>query len=348
MVSKHKKILVTGGCGYIGSHTLVALIESGYQVVSIDNLSNSFEETLLGVERITGALVKNYLVDLCDLNATRKVFDLEKDIIGVIHFAAKKYVNESVEQPLMYYHNNLESLVNILTCCKEFGVQNFVFSSSCSVYGNVEKLPVDESCALAIPESPYAQTKVIGEQIIQDFVKVNKLKASLLRYFNPAGAHQTSFIGEQPKQEALNIVPRITGTALGKYNSFQVAGHDYPTKDGTCVRDYIHVSDIAQAHTLALDWLIQQVDNSLCEVFNLGTGDGVSVLEMIKAFENANELKLNYSLEERRAGDVVAIYADNTKAKNILNWHPQHSLEEMMRSAWEWDKNRNRFSENKI
>lgn len=338
MANKTKKILVTGAAGYIGSHTLVELIYKGYQLVSIDNLSNSFSSAFDGVESITGVSVSNYEIDLCDLEATKNVFLNEGKIHGVIHFAAKKYVNESVEQPLLYYHNNLESLVNILTCCKEFGVENFVFSSSCSVYGNAASLPVDENCPLAVPECPYAHTKVMGEQIIRDFVKVNPIKASLLRYFNPAGAHSSGFIGELPKQEALNIVPRITGTALGKYEVFQVAGHDYPTKDGTCVRDYIHVSDIAQAHTLALDWLLQQEDTSLCEVFNLGTGEGVSVLEMIKAFENANQLKLNYKLEARRAGDVVAIYADNNKAKNILHWQPLHNLEEMMRSAWEWDK----------
>lgn len=332
-----KKILVTGACGYIGSHTLVDLIENGFEVVSIDNLSNSFEDALLGVEKITGKKVKNYKIDLCDLTATKKVFDLEQNISGIIHFAAMKYVNESVEKPLEYYHNNLQSLINILQCCKEFEVESFVFSSSCSVYGNAENLPVDENCPLAKAESPYANTKVIGEQIIQDFVIQNKLKVTLLRYFNPAGAHISGLLGEKPKHEPLNIVPRITGTAMGKYNNFGIAGNDYDTKDGTCVRDYIHVSDIAHAHTLAVKWLSEQKELSLCEIFNLGTGKGVSVLEMIHAFEKVNNLKLNYSFEPRRAGDVVAIYADNTKAKNTLNWQCQHSLEDMMKSAWVWD-----------
>ncbi|MCB9255711.1 MAG: UDP-glucose 4-epimerase GalE [Chitinophagales bacterium] len=339
MANKAKKILVTGAAGYIGSHTLVELIHNGYELVSIDNLSNSYASAFEGVKAITGVQVKNYLIDLCDLAALRKVFKEEEKIDGIIHFAAKKYVNESVKFPLLYYHNNLESLINVLQCCAEFEVPNLVFSSSCSVYGNAEHLPVDENCPLALPESPYAQTKVIGEQIIQDFVQVNRLKVSLLRYFNPAGAHSSGHLGERPKQEALNIVPRITGAAMGKLPVFQVAGHDYPTRDGTCIRDYIHVSDIAQAHTLALEWLIKQEDASLCEVFNLGTGEGHSVLEMINAFEKANQIQLNYSLEARRAGDVVAIYADNTKAKNVLHWQPRHSLEEMMRSAWEWEKN---------
>lgn len=332
-----QKILVTGACGYIGSHTLVDLIENDFEVISIDNFSNSYEDALAGVEKITGRKIKNYNVDLCDFLATKKVFEAEKNISGVIHFAAKKYVNESVEKPLEYYHNNLQSLINILQCCKEFNVENFVFSSSCSVYGNAEKLPVDENCPLAQPESPYANTKVIGEQIIKDFTSQSNFKATLLRYFNPTGAHLSGLIGEKPKQEPQNIVPRITGTALGKYNNFAICGNDYNTKDGTCVRDYIHVSDIAHAHTLAIQWLLNQEKKSLCEIFNLGTGTGISVLEMVEAFEKANNLKLNYSFEPRRIGDVVAIYADNTKAKNVLNWHCKHSLEQMMQTAWEWD-----------
>lgn len=332
------KVLVTGGCGYIGSHTIVDLVQNGYDVISVDNLSNSFANCLIGIEKITGRGIKNYAIDLCDEEALRQVFVQEKNISGVIHFAAKKYVNESVEQPLIYYKNNLGGLQNILACCLDFNVKHFVFSSSCSVYGNAQNLPVNETAPLAEAESPYAQTKVIGEQIIRDVAKANDLKTSLLRYFNPAGAHDSGYIGEKPKQEGLNIVPRITGTALGKYQDFKIFGSDYPTKDGTCVRDYIHVSDIAHAHTLALNWLFSQVNKPLCEVFNLGSGNGVSVLEMVKAFEKANELRLNYMLEERREGDVVAIYADRTKAKAILNWEPKHSLEEMMKSAWEWDK----------
>lgn len=332
------KIIVTGGCGYIGSHTLVSLIESGFDVVSIDNLSNSYETALDGVYKITGKKVNNYNIDLCNKEATLNVFEQHKDAVGVIHFAAKKYVNESVEKPLLYYRNNIDSLANVLEACQKFGVNNFVFSSSCSVYGNAEKLPVDENCPLAKPESPYANTKVIGEQIVNDVVGVSDIKATLLRYFNPAGAHQSGCIGEKPRVQPQNIVPRITGTALGKYEKFSVAGTDYPTRDGTCIRDYIHVSDIANAHVQALNCLLNQQEQTEAEVFNLGTGNGVSVLEMIKAFEKANELKLNYTLEARRSGDVVAIYADNTKAKNILNWNPKITVEQMMKSAYEWDK----------
>jgi UDP-glucose 4-epimerase len=337
MVNK-KKILITGGCGYIGSHTILDLIENGFEIVSIDNFSNSFIDVLEGIKASSGITIKNYIIDLCDLQATEAVFQKEQNIKGVIHFAAKKYVNESVIEPLTYYHNNLASLNSILFCCNKYQIENFVFSSSCSVYGNVSQSPVDEDCPLAIPESPYANTKVIGEQIIRDFVKVSQIKVSLLRYFNPAGAHKSGFIGERPNQEALNIVPRITATALGAYQNFGIAGNDYPTKDGTCVRDYIHVSDIAHAHTLALSWLEQQENTSICEVFNLGSGNGVSVLEMVKAFEKVSKQKLNYTFEARRAGDVVSIYANNTKAKTVLNWQPNHSLEDMMLSAWKWDK----------
>jgi UDP-glucose 4-epimerase len=332
------KILVTGGCGYIGSHAIIDLLENGYEVVSIDNFSNSFSTVLENIQAITGVTIKNYQIDLCDLKASQEVFQKEGPISGVIHFAAKKYVNESVKEPLLYYHNNLESLQNVLHCCDQFKVENFVFSSSCSVYGNAKQLPVEENCPLSIPESPYANTKLIGEQIIQDFVKVSSVKACLLRYFNPAGAHKSGLIGESPKQDGPNIVPRMIGTVLGRHDHFAIAGKDYPTKDGTCIRDYIHVSDIAHAHTLALAWLSKQSQKNLCEVFNLGSGNGVSVLEMVKAFEEANQLKLNYRFEERRAGDVVAIYGDNSKAKELLSWEITHSLEEMMRSAWEWDK----------
>lgn len=333
-----KKIIVTGGCGYIGSHTLVSLIENDFEVISIDNLSNSYKTALDGIFKITGKKVQNYNIDLCDKEATFKVFEEHKDAIGVIHFAAKKYVNESVEKPLLYYTNNIDSLANVLDACQQFEINNFVFSSSCSVYGNAEKLPVDENCPLAKPESPYANTKVIGEQIVNDVVNISNIKASLLRYFNPAGAHKSGYIGENPRVQPQNIVPRITGTALGQYEKFSVAGADYPTRDGTCIRDYIHVSDIANAHVQALNWLINQQKLNKAEVFNLGTGNGVSVLEMITAFEKANSLKLNYTLEARRPGDVVAIYADNTKAKKILNWNPIATVEQMMKSAYEWDK----------
>jgi UDP-glucose 4-epimerase len=332
------KFLVTGGCGYIGSHTIVDLLEKGHEVVSIDNYENCFTSVLKGIQEITGKRVKNYDVDLCDLNATQEVFNQESDIQGIIHFAAKKYVNESVEKPLDYYHNNIEGLINVLSCCKQFNIKHLVFSSSCSVYGNSTELPVHEEVELAKPESPYAHTKLIGEQLIKDFIMTYPLKATLLRYFNPIGTHKSLHIGERAKQASPNLMPRIIGTALGQYESFEIAGSDYPTSDGTCVRDYIHVMDIADAHTKAIKWLVAETNESICEVFNLGSGNGVSVLEMVKAFEQANQLKLNYKLSSRREGDVVAIYADNSKAKKVLGWDPQYSLEEMMRSAWEWEK----------
>lgn len=332
------KFLITGGCGYIGSHTIIDLLENGFEVVSLDNFINSNAAVLDQIEAVTGKKVVNYPIDLCDLEATQQVFKKESDIHGVIHFAAMKYVDESVQNPLAYYHNNLNSLINVLKCCDLFRVEHFVFSSSCSVYGNATQLPVDEKNPLAEAESPYAQTKVIGEQIIKDYVKSTDFKASLLRYFNPVGSHPSGLLGESSKKDAPNLVPRITGTLLGKFESFIIAGNDYPTKDGTCIRDYIHVSDIAHAHTLALSWLFKQKESSLCEVFNLGTGQGVSVLELVQSFEKANNLKVNYSFGPRRAGDVIEIYADNKKAKKVLNWELKYSLEDMMKSAWEWEK----------
>lgn len=332
-----KKILVTGGCGYIGSHTIVDLIENGYEIVSIDNFSNSFPETINNIFQITGVKITNYNIDLCSLENLKPVFEQHKDLDGIIHFAALKAVGESVEEPLKYYKNNILGLLNLLECCKIFQISNFVFSSSCSVYGNTKKLPVEENTALAVSESPYAETKVMAERIIIDFAKTTPFKVSLLRYFNPIGAHKSGFIGEHSKTEPLNLMPRITGTALGKYDSFKVFGTTYSTRDGSCIRDYIHVSDIAHGHTLALKYLFEQED-SLVEVFNMGSGNGVSVLEMIAAFEAGTKEKLNYSIEAKRAGDVVAIYANNDKAKKLLGWQPKQSLENMMITAWNWSK----------
>lgn len=330
-----KKILITGGCGYIGSHTIIDLLENGYEVVSIDNFSNSFPDVVENIFQISGTIIKNYDLDLCSLTELKSVFKTHSDIDGVIHFAALKAVGESVEKPLDYYRNNILGLLNLLECCKEFNVSNFVFSSSCSVYGNAKKLPVDENTPLVVSESPYAETKVMAERIISDFAQTTHFKTSILRYFNPIGAHSSGLIGENPKSEPQNIIPRITGTAMGKYECFKIFGTNYDTKDGSCIRDYIHVSDIAHGHTLALEWLIKQ-ELSVIEVFNMGSGNGVSVLEMIKAFEEGTKVKLSHSLEERRAGDVVAIYANNDKAKKILNWQPQIKLETMMVSAWNW------------
>lgn len=333
------KILVTGGCGYIGSHTVVDLLDNGFEVLSVDNLSRGTEKYLDGVEKITGKRVKNYKVDLTDLDSLSKVFEDHENLEGIIHFAAFKTVPESVNFPLLYYHNNLDSLLNILKCVQQYGIANFVFSSSCSVYGNIEQLPVTEDAPLPEAESPYASTKQMGEKIIRDFETAHpEVKSILLRYFNPVGAHESALIGEYAVDKPENLVPIITQTAIGKRDKMSVHGSDYNTRDGSCIRDYIHVMDIANAHTKALQYLLDGKNETNCEVFNLGTGEGVSVLEAIKAFEKVSGVKLKYELGPRRPGDVEAIYADNTKAKNQLGWKPTRSLEDMMRSAWEWEK----------
>lgn len=332
-----KKILVTGGCGYIGSHTIVDLIQHGYQVISADNNSRSNGSILDGVERITGVKVKNYIIDLCVFDDTHAVFQENPDIIGVIHFAAYKAVGESVENPLLYFYNNTNSLINILKCCEEFSVANFVFSSSCTVYGNPDVSPVTEETITKQAESPYGYTKQMGEQIVQQTVKSNNIQSILLRYFNPVGAHPSVEIGELPIGKPANLVPAITQTAIGKLDQMQVFGNDYPTRDGSCIRDFIHVCDIAHAHTLALNYLIQGNNSSNCEIYNLGTGNGYSVLEVIKAFEKVSGVSLNYVVSGRRPGDIVAIFANNEKAKKRLGWIPKFNLEDMMSTAWKWE-----------
>ena len=335
------KVLVTGGCGYIGSHTLVDLIDNGFEVVSVDNLSNSNEDSLNGVEKITGIKVQNYRIDLCDLEKTKSIFEDHSDIIGIIHFAALKSVGDSVYQPLRYFDNNLNSLLNILRCAKEYNVPNIIFSSSCSVYGNAKELPVTENTPMQEAESPYARTKQMGEQIIQDFTNINKEnKAILLRYFNPAGAHESALLGEAPSNKANNLVPVITETAIGKRESMTVFGDDYDTRDGSCVRDYIHVMDLADAHTKCLQYLMENRNESNCEVFNVGLGDGATVLEAVNAFKKVTGEKLNYKIGPRRAGDVVAIYADTSKSTQRLNWTPKRGIESIMKTAWEWEKAR--------
>jgi UDP-glucose 4-epimerase len=331
------KILVTGGCGYIGGHTIVDLVNNGFDVISVDDLSRGSLQMLNGVEEILQVKIKNYKVDLTNLDDTQAIFIENPDIVGVIHFAAFKSVNESVLEPLKYYRNNLNSLVNILQCAKDYQVSNVVFSSSCSVYGNASKLPVDELTPLAVAESPYAFTKQIGEVICQDFVKQNEgVNISLLRYFNPVGAHPSVLIGElQEKPE--NLVPVITQTAIGKRESMTVFGNDYDTRDGSCVRDYIHVMDIASAHTKSLQYMIAGRNKEACEVFNLGSGNGVTVLELINSFEEVSGRKLNYQIGSRRAGDVIAVYADNSKARHLLGWEAKFSLSQMMDTAWRWE-----------
>jgi UDP-glucose 4-epimerase len=339
------KILVTGGCGYIGAHTITDLIANGFDVISVDDLSQGSLRMMHSIELITGKKVKNYKVDLCNLDDTEAIFIENPDLAGIIHFAAYKSVPESVAEPLKYYKNNIESLVNILQCAKNYGVKNIVFSSSCSVYGNADTLPVDEYAPLKEAESPYARTKQIGESICSDFTKQYKdFNVSLLRYFNPVGAHDTAMMGElQEKPE--NLVPVITQTAIGKRSEMHVFGTDYDTRDGSCIRDYIHVMDIANAHTKSLQYMLAGKNQTNCEVYNLGSGNGVTVLELIAAFEKVSGQKLNYKLTERRPGDVIAIYANNTKACRNLGWEIKYNLDKMMDTAWRWEVAQKRENE---
>lgn len=332
------KILVTGGCGYIGSHTIVDLIENKYDVISVDNNSRSDASILDGVERITGKKVKNYKVDLCNFDDTHAIFQENTDIDGIIHFAAYKAVGESVERPIMYYENNLNSLLNILKCVRDFDIPYFVFSSSCTVYGNPDSIPVTESTPTKPAESPYGATKQMGEQILQDVAKVFDTQIIALRYFNPVGAHPSIEIGELPIGRPQNLVPAITQTAIGKLPGMKVHGADYDTRDGSCLRDYIHVSDIAHAHTLAIKFLQEQQNKSNYEIFNLGTGNGVTVLEAIQSFEKVSGVKLNYEIGPRRVGDVIAIYANNDYAVKNLGWNIKYTLDDMMNTAWQWEK----------
>jgi UDP-glucose 4-epimerase len=332
-----QKILVTGGCGYIGSHTVVDLIENGFEVICVDDNSRSTTYLIDGIEKITGKKLKNYKVDLKSFDETLAVFQENEDITGVIHFAAFKAVGESVEKPLDYFENNLFSLINLLKCVKEFSVPNFVFSSSCTVYGNPDAIPVTEQSPIKKAESPYGATKQMGEEIINEFSRASNCNSILLRYFNPVGAHPSTLIGELPLGKPQNLVPAITQTAIGKLPQMTVFGDDYETRDGSCVRDFVHVCDIAHAHTLALQYLIENKNKTNCDVFNLGTGNGVTVLEAIKAFEKVSGEKLNYKIGPRRAGDVIAIYANNNHAVKELNWQIKYGLDDMMRTAWDWE-----------
>jgi UDP-glucose 4-epimerase len=332
------KILVTGGCGYIGSHTIVDMVENGFEVISVDNNSRSTPRILEGIEKIIGKKIKNYKVDLCNFDDTFAIFQENDDIQGIIHFAAYKSVGESVEHPLAYFENNLVSLINLLKCVQEFNIPYFVFSSSCTVYGNPDHIPVTESTPPKPAESPYGYTKQMGEQIINEFSKAHGTQCILLRYFNPVGAHPSILIGELPIGKPANLVPAITQTAIGKLPQMQVYGNDYPTRDGSCLRDFIHVSDIAHAHTLAMKYMLSGRAAKRCEVFNLGTGNGVTVLEAIKAFEKVSGVKLNYTIGPRRPGDVVAIYANNDHARKTLGWEIRYSLNDMMATAWKWEQ----------
>ncbi|MBI1343214.1 MAG: UDP-glucose 4-epimerase GalE [Terrimonas sp.] len=331
------KILVTGGCGYIGTHTLVDLIENGYDVISVDNNSRSNFHMLEGVEKITGKKIKNYKVDLCNFDDSFAIFQENPDLTGIIHFAAYKSVGESVEQPLMYFENNLMSLINLLKCVQEFNTPHFVFSSSCTVYGEPDEIPVTERTPPKPAASPYGYTKQMGEQIVNEFAKSVDISCILLRYFNPVGAHPSNLIGEVPVGKPQNLFPAITQTAIGKLPQMVVYGDDYPTRDGSCLRDFVHVSDLAHAHTLALQYLEAGKNDKKCEVFNLGTGNGVTVLEAIKTFEKVSGQKLNYKIGPRRPGDIMAIYANNDLAKDILGWETKYDLEDMVSTAWKWE-----------
>ena len=337
------KILVTGGCGYIGSHTIIDLINSGFEVVSIDNFMRSQPSAADNIHKVTGNKVVNYDIDLCDRDAVEQVFEREGDISGVIHFAALKSVPESVAQPLLYYRNNLESLINLLDICEKHQVRRFVFSSSCSVYGNAEQQPVTEDTPFREAESPYARSKQISEKIISDFSHASEGRFVLLRYFNPVGAHESGLIGENPKDGLVfNVFPRITGVASGKYDHLDIFGGDYDTRDGTCIRDYIHVMDIAHAHTLALGYMSEHPEAPKCDIFNLGTGNGVTVMEVVKAFERVSGIVLKYEMKPRRAGDVESIYANNEKATTKLGWKITRDLDTMISTAWEWEKHLNK------
>ena len=335
------KILITGAAGYIGSHTIIEVLEkTNWEVLSADNFLRSSEKTFSRIKKITGKEVKNYNVDLCDLEKTRQLFSENKNIEGVIHFAALKSVPESVTHPDLYYHNNNESLKNILSCLKEFGIKNFIFSSSCSIYGNIEKLPVNEETPMQKAQSPYGHTKQMGEEMIVAFSKANpNIYSVALRYFNPAGAHISGLNVENPIGKPDNIVPSITQTAIGKQEQFNVFGNDYKTRDGTCIRDYVHVTDIANAHVLALKYLMNGKSKINYDVINLGTGNGVTVFEAVNAFEKVSSKKLNYKISPRRAGDVEAIYSDSSKAKKLLGWQTKFGIEDMMKSAWNWQQN---------
>lgn len=333
-----QKILVTGGTGYIGSHTVVELQQKGYDVIIIDSLINSDITVLDNIEKISGIKPEFHKLDLCDEKETLRFFASQKDIQAVIHFAAFKAVGESVQHPLMYYRNNLFSLVNLLNGMKENSVTNIVFSSSCTVYGQPDELPVTENSPVKQAESPYGNTKQISEEILQDASKAHPLKVISLRYFNPIGAHPSALIGELPLGVPNNLVPFITQAAIGKREVLSVFGSDYNTHDGTAVRDYIHVVDLAKAHVIAVERVLQNKNKNNFESFNLGTGKGSSVLDAIKAFEKATGLKLKYKLVDRRPGDVEKIYADTSYANNELGWKTQLTLEDAMLHQWNWEK----------
>ena len=332
-------ILVTGGTGFIGSHTVVELQNAGYNVVIVDNLSNSRADVVENIAKITGVKPEFEKLDCLDYEGLDRVFAKYKNIKGIIHFAASKAVGESVEKPLLYYRNNLVSLINLLELMPKYGVEGIIFSSSCTVYGQPDKLPVTEDAPVKKAECPYGNTKQINEEIIYDTVASGSpIKAILLRYFNPIGAHPTAEIGEMPNGVPMNLIPYLTQTAIGIREQLSVFGDDYNTPDGSCIRDYINVVDLAKAHVCAIERILQHKQDEAVEVFNIGTGRGVSVLELINAFEKATGVKLNYRIAPRRAGDIEQVWGNVDKANKVLGWKSETSLEDTLLSAWKWQK----------
>jgi UDP-glucose 4-epimerase len=337
-----KKILVTGGAGYIGSHTVVELINAGYTPVIVDDFRNSKPFIIERLKEITNKPIIFHQVDCTDKERMSLIFKQHPDLIGVIHFAAYKAVGESVQKPLMYYKNNIDSLVVVLELMEEFNINNLVFSSSCTVYGEPNQPVVNENTPIKEAKSPYGETKIVCEKIIKHTINSNpNLKAVLLRYFNPIGAHPSAKIGELPQGVPNNLLPYLTQTANGIRKALTIFGGDYQTKDGTCIRDYIHVVDLAKAHVKALEWLEKQTD-AVVEAFNIGTGKGSTTLEVVQTFEKVNHLKVNYEVGDRRAGDVEQIYANTTKAKNELNWTCFYTLADALKHQWAWEKNINK------
>lgn len=334
-----KTILVTGGTGFIGSHTTVELQSAGYNVVIIDNLSNSKADVVDGIEKITGQRPAFEQVDCCNLSALEGVFQKYPEISGIIHFAASKAVGESVEKPLKYYENNILSLINLLKLMPKYDVKGIIFSSSCTVYGqpDPENLPVTEEAPIKKAESPYGNTKQINEEIIQDYIHSGaKISAIILRYFNPIGSHPTGIIGEMPNGVPANLIPYLTQTAIGIRPCLKVFGDDYDTPDGSCIRDYIYVVDLAKAHVEAMARIVEGKNADPVEIYNIGTGHGVSVLELIHTFEKCTGVKLNYEIAPRRAGDIEKVWGNVDKANNVLGWKAVHTLEDALSSAWNW------------
>ncbi|TDS65025.1 UDP-glucose 4-epimerase GalE [Myroides indicus] len=335
-----KNILVTGGLGYIGAHTVVALQQAGYEVVIVDDLSNTHISVLDNITKITNIKPEFYPIDLKNLEVVDQLFKDTK-IDGIIHFAAYKAVGESVEKPLMYYRNNLLGLINILEAMGKYNIDYFIFSSSCTVYGQADEMPINEQTPLKRAEAPYGKTKAMGEEIISDFVSATDKKSIALRYFNPVGAHKSSLIGEMPNGIPNNLIPYITQTAAGIHKTLKVFGNDYDTRDGTAIRDYIDVNDLADAHVKALNRLLNKENKNNLEFFNLGSGIGSTVLEIIQSFEKANNIKIPYEIRNRRAGDIQEAYANYSSAERELNWKPVTNLETSMKTAWEFEQSVN-------